>query len=503
MKKNRKLIALLLSLAMVLPLAACSETTSEETAGTNAPAAEESTADGSTAEEETAEERLPLGVPETADFGGQEIRFLVWELASWADTVRSYRDIYAEAINGEAINDTVYNRNLMIQDNYNVVISQEKMELGLISGTVDKEITAGTNTYSVIYPRLLEAASMYQKNYFHNLLELDNIDLTQPWWDSNSVESLSVLGELQAVASSLNVNDKDATAALAFNKTIAANNSLEDIYTLVREGKWTYDKLSELADICDMDTDGDGTVGEYDILGFLGGNDVMTAFWFGAGSNMVTKEDDMFVFSFGTERDINAATKVVEIMNQSWFLNHHDDKRISNTDDTYFREIFETGHALFFWMRLDEVTNMRAGDADFGILPTPKYEEAQDNYYSFVSQHTTGLMSLPVTLTGDQLNAVTTVLEAMAYESHYTLIPEYIESSLKTKHSRDAESADMLDIIINNRVFDPMIIYNFGGFADTFQGLGIANNTNFASILKSSQKMVDKTIQKFIEAMSD
>lgn len=495
MKNTKRIIALLAAMAMVLPLAACSETTSEETQQT----AQAGTAE--TAGEEVSEEnaRLPLGVAETADFGGQTINFLVWTLSSWQNTVRDYRDVFSEGLNGEGINDAVYNRNLKLQENYKVTITEEKMELGQIATTVDKEISAGTNTYSVVYPRLLEAASMYQKNYFHNLLTLDNIDLTQPWWDGNSVESLSMNGKLLSVASSINVNDKDATAALAFNKDIAKNNGLEDIYTLVREGKWTYDKAAELADMCDYDANGDGKLSEDDVFGFLGKNDVMTAFWFGAGSNMVTKEDDMFVFSFGTERDITSATRVVEFMNQPWFYNHH----TAGIDDDAYRVLFETGHGLIFWMRLDEVTNMRAGDADFGIIPTPKFEEAQDNYYSFVSQHTTGLMSLPITLVGDELNAVTTVLEAMAWESHYTLIPEYIESSLKTKHSRDAESADMLDIIINNRVFDPMIIYNFGGFADNFQMLGANNNTNLASFIKSTQKVVAKTIEKFVKNMTE
>jgi len=497
MKNSKRLCALLLSLAMVLPMAACSETTSDETEGTKAPVSAEAGAEETT--EEAGEQRLPLGVAETADFGGQDIKFLVWTLSSWQNTVRDYRDIYTESLNGEGINDAVYNRNLKLAENYKVAISEEKMDLGQISTTVDKEISAGTNTYSVVYPRLLEAASMYQKNYFHNLLTLDNIDLTQPWWDGNSVENLSMQGKLLAVATSINVNDKDATAALAFNKTIAQNNGLEDIYSLVREGKWTYDKAAELSDLCDYDANGDGTLSEEDVFGFLGKNDVMTAFWFGAGSNMVTKEDDNFIFSFGSERDISSAVKVVEFMNQPWFYNHH----TAGIGDDEYRILFETGHGLLFWMRLDEVTNMRAGDADFGIIPTPKFEETQEDYYSFVSQHTTGLMSLPITLTGEQLTAVTTVLEAMAWESHYTLIPEYIESSLKTKHSRDAESADMLDIIINNRVFDPMIIYNFGGFADTFQNLGANNNTNLASIMKSSQKVINKTIEKFVKNMTE
>ena len=108
-----------------------------------------------------------------------------------------------------------------------------------------------------------------------------------------------------------------------------------------------------------------------DLYGLLGGNDVMSCFYFGSGSRLVTHDDTgAFALTFGSERDINAATKVVEMMNQKWFMNHH---TISNTDDTYYRQLFESGHGLFFWMRLDDVTNMRAGEADFGIIPTPKY----------------------------------------------------------------------------------------------------------------------------------
>ena len=59
----------------------------------------------------------------------------------------------------------------------------------------------------------------------------------------------------------------------------------------------------------------------------------------------------------------------------------------------------------------------------------------------------------------------------------------------------------MLDIIINNRVFDPMLIYNFGGFADSFMDLGKNNNTDIASFLKSKQKVVDKMIKKTTEAL--
>ena len=507
MKKTlAKALALLLALCMI-PLAACSSGTDnaagdgdagrDQTAGQNdAAGAVDPEADAAADAEE---ERIRPDIPETADFGGDEIYFVVWELADWADTVRQFRDIYAEGITGEAINDAVYNRNALIEGNYNVKITQERMNIGAIDGAVSKAVTAGDDTYDVVYPRLYEAASMYQKNYFQNLLKVPHIDFDKPWWDSNCADSLSCAGILLAAATSINVNDKDATAAMAFSKQEAANYGLEDLYAAVREGRWTFDMIAALSEQCTRDSNGDGTITYDDFYGFLGKNDVMTSFWHGGGGLLCSKDDDgLFAFTFGTERDINVAVKVVEMMQQTWFFNQH---LHSEVDDTEFTQLFETGHGMFFWMRLDEVTNMRNGDTDFGILPTPKYEEAQDKYYSFVSQHTTGLMSIPLTIAGDKLDELGLVLEALAAESHYTLIPEYIESSLKTKHARDQESGEMLDIIINNRVYDPMEIYNFGGFAGTFMGYGPNNTTDIASSVQKVSKVVNKTITKMVDKL--
>ena len=504
MAKLKRITAVLIALLMLVPtLASCSDNTPAETKETTAQQETAQTAestDASADESETEDERIKPNIPESADFGGDDITFLHWYNPAWTETVRQSRDIYAEGITGEAINDAVYNRNVKIEDAYKVKIALQLEQSTDIASMVGQQVTAGDSTYDVVYQLLSAAPALIQKSYFHNLFNVPNIDLEKPWWDQNSISSLSTMGILPLVSTSINVNDKDATAALAFNKTIASNNQLEDLYTLVREGKWTYDKLTEMAEATYNDSNGDGTMTPDDVYGFLGGRDVIDSLYHGSGSQFITKnENDEFVFTFGTERDVDVISKGIDIVNSSWYFNHHAWK---DQSDILYRQIFETGHGLFFWMRLDDVTNMRAGDADFGIIPIPKYEEAQDKYYSLVSQHTTGLMSIPITCAGDELSEVGMVLEALAAESHYTLIPEYIETSLKTKNSRDAESADMLDIILGNRVFDPMNVYSFANFGDAIMDAADANNKDMASLIKSKEKLVNKSIEKVLKAVS-
>ena len=504
MAKLKRTMAMLIALLMLVPtLASCSDNTPAETKETTSQQETAQTAestDASADESETEDERIKPNIPESADFGGDDITFLHWYNPAWTETVRQSRDIYAEGITGEAINDAVYNRNVKIEDAYKVKIALQLEQSTDIASMVGQQVTAGDSTYDVVYQILSAAPALIQKSYFHNLFNVPNIDLEKPWWDQNSISSLSTMGILPLVSTSINVNDKDATAALAFNKTIAENNQLEDLYTLVREGKWTYDKLTEMAEATYNDSNGDGTMTPDDVYGFLGGRDVIDSLYHGSGSQFITKnENDEFVFTFGTERDVDVISKGIDIVNSVWYFNHHAWK---DQSDILYRQIFETGHGLFFWMRLDDVTNMRAGDADFGIIPIPKYEEAQDKYYSLVSQHTTGLMSIPITCAGDELSMVGMVLEALAAESHYTLIPEYIETSLKTKNSRDAESADMLDIILGNRVFDPMNVYSFANFGDAIMDAADANNKDMASLIKSKEKLVNKSIEKVLKAVS-
>ena len=46
------------------------------------------------------------------------------------------------------------------------------------------------------------------------------------------------------------------------------------------------------------------------------------------------------------------------------------------------------------------------------------------------------------------------LLEALAYDTNKSIIPEYKEVLLKTKYARDNESEDMIDIVIDSVSFE-------------------------------------------------
>ena len=95
---------------------------------------------------------------------------------------------------------------------------------------------------------------------------------------------------------------------------------------------------------------------------------------------------------------------------------------------------------------------MRDFDIEMGFLPCPKYDEAQETYYapSFGAEISLLLKTLPE----DRKENVGILLEALAYDTNKSIIPEYKEVALKTKYARDNESEDMIDIVIDSVSFE-------------------------------------------------
>lgn len=496
MKNIKRILALLLALIMIGScFVACGdpeETPDDPDTGDGVEEGDDGTEEG----DGTVVEQIKPDIPETYNFNDEEISFLYWYVEAWVDTVRHCRDIYFESPRGEPIPDKVYYRNAEIEENYNVKITLEMSRHDQIGTIITNQNATGDTTYLITIPRLLEQAKMVTSGAFQNLYDVEHIDLDKPWWDQDSIAQLSSNGTLNLVGTSLMVNDKDATAALAFNKDAAADKSLGSLYTYLDDNEWTYETLISIAEDVNEDSNGDEKMDMEDFWGFLGKNDVMTSFFHGSGGQFVTKDpdEDEFVFSFGTENDINATMDLLDyVFAADWFFNHH----MEGIDDTAYTKMFESGHGLFFWMRLDEVTNMRGSETNFGILPIPKYTEEQENYYATVSQHTTGLLSIPMSTTGEDLSMVGMILEALSAHSHYNLQPEYVEVSLKTRYARDDESEASLDIILNSRVFDPGVIFGFGSFADDYQSMYAGGHRNISSFVEERQSSTEEAIAEF------
>ena len=138
---------------------------------------------------------------------------------------------------------------------------------------------------------------------------------------------------------------------------------------------------------------------------------------------------------------------------------------------------------------------MRDLDIDIGFVPCPKFDEEQDHYYA--PSYGAELSVILKTVPEERLENIGILLEALAFDSQESLIPNYRESVIKTKSARDDESADMIDIIVDSISFE----FGLNAWQDTVFNPFVrqtfaAGNSNFASTLASMQSTVNDAIEK-------
>jgi hypothetical protein len=132
-----------------------------------------------------------------------------------------------------------------------------------------------------------------------------------------------------------------------------------------------------------------------------------------------------------------------------WFHNVPDPNLHPNP---LWSQIFGEGRAMFLHTQLGGIETLRHMETDFGIIPYPKLNEQQENYYSSLAW--AEILSIPVYADEEDLVRTGVILEALASDSYRSVVPVYTELVLKTRNARDDESEEMIGLILANRVFD-------------------------------------------------
>ena len=284
-----------------------------------------------------------------------------------------------------------------------------------------------------------------------------------------------------------------------FNKVIAEDMNLGNLYDIVRNNKWIMEKYYELSKDVSQDLNGDGVLGLEDQWGLTSESFNSLTFFIGAGEKITAKdENDLPILAMNTPR----AESVLEL--SAKFLG---DKTITILFNSYspdkwplITNIWEEGRSLFFLGPLLQTPTFRSMNTDFGILPAPKYEESQERYYHTVSVWNASLMIVPITVT--EYEKIGYILEVLAAKSTDTLTPAFYDVQLTNKLIRDNESKEMIDIMLASASFDLGASCSFGGLVWDLLNIGIGTaGKNFASSYAAKEKTAQRDIEKFIEAV--
>lgn len=303
-------------------------------------------------------------------------------------------------------------------------------------------------------------------------------------------DALEIDGKLFYATGAITTISYDAVRLFMFNKTLLGKYMLEDPYTLVQEGKWTFDKMNEMASKASADLNGDSRMTAEDQYG-LGWQSSVGAqpFIFGAGEKVSKMDKDGLPrFSLDSERFADIYTKIRDTI-----ANH--DVYYSGADEDVLKMFYEE-RSLFFTEVLNCAKKLRPYEVDFGLLPLAKWGEDQEEYIQYVDAWCLS----PVVVAKNNTNPDRTgfIIQALAEASKDYLVQPYYETVLNGKVLRDEKSSEMLDIVVNNFVLDNCDIYQWGGILTVLRD-GIANGSDLSSIIAANKAPIETAIEKTIE----
>ncbi|MCL2772626.1 MAG: hypothetical protein FWD71_04675 [Oscillospiraceae bacterium] len=494
-KQIKNLFCVIFVLTLILLI--FSSCASKNPANTDSNVGETSGQTADTAES-TTEGKLPF-TPTVMDLGGRT--FLFADCSWGTETTSDQRDVKAEAENGETINDAVYARNMAVNEMFNCNIDEQKYtDNGALLTGIKKSVNAGDSQFDAAYIRFSGNLSpLATGNYLLDLKKLPNMDLTQPWWDQNCVSMISICNKLFAVTGDIEILDKGAVNAFVFNKKLQADYQIEDLYSLVKNGQWTLPKMLQICTQISADLNGDGVMDENDRYGLLYYRDSMPAFLAGCNAYIALKDaDDVPYLSFNDQKVYDALDSIYDVIYNKNVAFH---TMIAFGDSGFIIKggaMFQNNQSLLMYIRMTEIEGLRGMDTDFGILPFPKYDDTQTNYLSLVNAMIGSALCVPTTADPEVSSAV---LEAMAYESRYTLLPAYYDVMLKNKVSRDSDSEEMLNIIYGNMTYDIGGIFAFGGIDNELMYHTMTYGRAMASFYAKNEGKAQKDIDKLVASI--
>ena len=417
----------------------------------------------------------------------------------WNDVQHAEFDV--EELTGDIISDAIHNRNIAVENALGVTLNwvgtpgnysnQKKFVQTAFNG-----INSG-GEHDIFAGYSMTGATLAVNGHVQNLKSLDYLDFEQPYWPASLINQATINDKLFFASGDISTNMLHMMYTIFFNKQILTDHGLEDPYALVENGTWTYTKMFEMSANLYNDENGDGTRDQGDSYGFcMADNHNYDAFFTAAGLNSVEKDaaDQLIISpSYNSEKTVALLEGIC-----TFIWGGQDGYR--GADDN----MFSKGNTLFTIDRARmPMVYKNEMSFEYGIIPMPKFDEAQKNYVTCLSFPYT---MYSISIAAKHTEAAAATLECMAAESYNQVTPVLFEVSMKLKYSSDNQASKMYDIIREGVHIDVGRIFtteleNFS--YSTFRNACSKNAvSSWASAYKGTEKMMTTLLKKINDAIS-
>jgi len=407
-----------------------------------------------------------------------------------------------EEVTGETLNDAVWDQLLLTKEKFNINI--ERVDVSMQG--VQAAVQANDESYHSIATGTSGSSGYVLGGYVHNLYKFEDMNFDMPWWNQHTKEELTLNGKLY-----LAFGDIYAERGITYNHSFFFNKVLFDefginkiikeqygeasIYDMVRSGKWTLDAMLTLIDGIYIDENGDGLAGFEDSYGLGQSIPVSGVYRTAFDCEIMARDNEGWpVLNINTEKFNDILSRIYKLCyeNPSVRMGKH-------AEEGLLGDIFVEGQLALYSGFLCDVAKLREMEDEFGVIPFPKYDEAQTDYLT-TARGDNFFLSIPLNVNEEDYGFVGQVTETLAYYGYDIVRPAVYDDTLKGKMTRDEDSIEMLDILTNGIIIEYAFAHaNDNSFSYILWTLLDLKMPSFAAYYKAKLKRATNYYDNLLE----
>lgn len=393
----------------------------------------------------------------------------------------------AEELTGDVIDDTVFARNLRVEQRVNAVIEQERDTAKNVYDKAVKSVLSGDGAYSAVFTTPDFMGSLAIDGYILPAERMKGVDTDKPWWNMEASREASLMGDVYMLFGDIQLSFYDAHSLVGVNMNMVCDTEgLENPYDLADSGRWTLDKMLDMAKSVSSDLDGNGVRNYEDRFGSASDGSEILPLLEGCGKKLTAPDESGLpvVTCAEDEGFYDVFMKISQAMYPKSTLPYVYDTVRNSADGLSPAAAFKGGNVLFYVTDIGHLYSLRDMDYEFGVLPMPKENETQKDYISYISAKSVTAMGVPAAIKSPEY--VFEIIENLAAESYRmdSTKENYISRILQFRYVNDERSRKNISVILSSGVFDRGEIYNFGGVADAVKKLCYDTDTYSSAMAK-------------------
>lgn len=514
---KKALAVIICIMLVVVSVTACGEQ-EENTPSAESKQTENSAPDVSEATSEESSEALFVpDIYSGRDYEGKT--FTVFTTGVGATPVSEF--VYNENLSEEQISTTVNEaikaRNDKIYETLGVEIKEVYYKSASRYGkdTLDQirnHISGALDDYSLYSVCLYDCATLATEGSLYNLLGIDTINTANPWWEQYFNDSLTIMGQLYFTIGDMAINSMGNVHVIFYNADLIEDLGLEDPINLANEGGWTIDKALEYSKALAVDSAEPEGMDYKDEFGWGGQDSDAYYLLYGTGVRPFTTDGSEAVLSVNNETTINTIEKAKELMQGDWYCRGNDYFNVTSTPMDLLQDAFEEGRCMFFSDSLVRAVSFNMED-QFGILPLPKYNAEQEDYYALLSTWSSNAYCIALNLDEEEAEFAAAIMDVIGYYSWSELsdsvCTNYYQKMMKNQKLVREDSEVMLDLIFSTVGCDLAGIFRIGELSgsrslnSTLTDVVNGVHENFTSAYEKFEHIYQKDLESVMQFYKD